>query len=125
MTNKGEVEVSGRELDVAVAERLMNWQRVPQQSALTDYMYRTPDHVGLMWPSSVPRYSSDIAAAMQVVEKMRERKFGWTFCTATYGWWAHCFPLPDSGYEGVKIADESLCVAICSAALQAVGEEEK
>src|ERR1051325_8086807 len=56
--------VAGRELDALVAERVMGYQRLPEWGA-----WRT-QRIPIVY--SVPPYSSDLAAAMQVLEKMRE-----------------------------------------------------
>src|SRR5690606_19328389 len=60
-----------RELDAAVAERVMGWLGRPKRFAGTPIML-APVGEGKFTPTPVPAYSADIAAAWQVVERMRE-----------------------------------------------------
>jgi hypothetical protein len=130
-------ELSGRELDAAVAEQVMGFTRAPEPPHRTDnraisgvlyYLPETP------WDRNqqnvVPYFSSDVAAAMQVVEKMREQ--GWTFELTGIAINAPCvvgnpdkqwlatfdddarFPHPFGSYSSAS------ALAICLAALKAI-----
>jgi hypothetical protein len=67
-------ELSGAELDRAIAERVMGWEPVEGMTALAPFAYKRPDgHI--VHPYSVPKYSESIEAAMRVIEKMHERRF--------------------------------------------------
>lgn len=111
----------GRELDAAVAENIMDWVRVPIKSILTDFQYRTPSQIGLMWPSSVPRYSTDIAAAFQVVEKSRRWSMHFRR-SRSESMWTVLFVRCDTAHE---VQSVSLPEAICRAALSAVEKENQ
>ena len=62
-------EMTDRELDALVAERVMGWEH------RNGHWWQTKGgHASnTVTFAEVPRYSTDIAAAMLVVEKMRER----------------------------------------------------
>jgi hypothetical protein len=75
-------------------------------------------HVGPIkhWPD----YSTDISAAMEVIEKMRERGFRWEARTPKgTGWQIRCFPTNVRG-RGNQVFRGLLPRAICEAALKAV-----
>jgi hypothetical protein len=91
---------SGRELDAEVAERVMGFRRE------TNGTYRhpnTPFSAYTLIPPhrerDLPAYSESVEAAVQAVEKMRERGYGWTISTHKDGWFVRCFELPDEGLE--------------------------
>jgi len=104
-----ERQLTGRKLDAAVAERVMAWQS-SRVEGIVRYENLDP-----------PRYPTDIAAAMEVVEKMRERfavdiesrdsPKGWTVT-----FWA------DGDIQGESRREE-LPDAICLAALEAIEAE--
>ncbi len=115
--------IAGKEMDALVAEKVMGW---PTTGMAAGASYRE---------ANMPAYSTDIAAAWQVVEKLRT--IGWFIelnddrpPTGKQRWncWFH-WPYgpvlpeewpsgePDAGVAGV--APE----AICLAALAAVGAE--
>ena len=125
-----------RELNVAVAERVMG---------RCFHVWGTPNN-GLLWTCTKcgitegaaggplnPRYSDEIAAAWQVVEKMREQ--GWWAVVRFYDpdtdenpahrWDAHFGRYEDVGsVVRIRFADTAP-EAICLAALAAVGAEAK
>lgn len=62
--------VEGRELDAAVAEHVMGWRDIKVRmfpGALCTLGGNPP---GKSWPDMVPDYSTDIAAAWRVVERL-------------------------------------------------------
>lgn len=73
-----QILMAGRELDALVAEKVMGWTNV-QANAFTPYGQDAcgtpPDGIKPMWNSgrsAIPRYSTDIAAAWQVWETLRQ-----------------------------------------------------
>ena len=123
----------GRELDALVAEKVMGWK---------PYMFPNPIH-GFGQPSEllmdaesaieldlIPRYSTDIAAAWKVVEKVKlniitryQDKWLCTNVGSDFQFWCE-YP---NRYENLN--DDSYCElgdtaphAICLAALRAVGK---
>lgn len=111
-TETPEKRVAGRELDAEIATRVMGEAR-RQRAAIVGYPPRE------MWwkidgelMEHPPEYSSNIAAAFQVVEKMRERCCDFTLECAGLAWYADF--VVGSG-EG-----DSPALAICNAALDAV-----
>ena len=60
---------AGREMDALVAEKVMGWSRGTYHSDGVDYL-RDPEGTSHL---NVPQYSTDIAAAWQVVEKIRTK----------------------------------------------------
>lgn len=128
-----EVGVSERELDAAVAERVMGWHVESVNYPHTDeYFDNWVDADGVGHYSvnkSADQWlpSEFIQHAMQVVEKMRKR--GWKVIlsnsTLNETWEAAMFHNSE-GVTWQRVAAEGpLPEAICLAALQAVGEEEK
>lgn len=71
-----------------------------------------------------PAYSTEIKLAVETVEKMRERGFGWTICTHKDGWFVRCFELPDEGlqWRHSTVVSPTLPQAICKSALAALSE---
>lgn len=151
-------ELSGKDLDAAVAERVMGWiwlSRAGQGSAWLfppdskdvdtgeQGMFGEPIIERSYWPhfngaivgpfieydgksqkneSYVPHYSESIEAAMQVVEKLRDKKND-RYCEMTNidGPWEAMF------WQGAtplgKRQSDSLPEAICRAALAAIGSK--
>lgn len=66
---------AGRELDAAVAERVMGWTRTHETHRLHGRTYLRGAAPATGRLQAVPAYSTDIAAAWLVVEKLREH--GW------------------------------------------------
>ena len=116
-----------RELNISIAERVMNWQRWAGEddwngpnvtSFFPDEQWLTVYELGAEEPTQYFQPSTDIADAMQIVEKMREsgwdveigsqREGGWgcTFSTVRRGDFLNC--------------NHTLPLAICRAALEAV-----
>lgn len=114
-------QLSGRDLDAAVAERVFSWERMPNATALAPYAYKRPDgHV--VHPYSAPNYSESIETAMQVVDKMRAQ--GWSFaCTLYEGKLPYASFCKGTAASSRNAEAESLPEAICRAALKAVKSE--
>lgn len=95
---------AGRELDSLIHEKVFGQD--PRQEP-----YQRPD--GAMVYPFVPEYSTDIAAAWQVVEKLTEGEFHLSRC---YGGGWEC----ELGAPYISFG-ETAPLAICLAALEAVG----
>lgn len=117
---------AGRELDAEVAECVMGWTRHPAKMHPTDnrtingVLYCPPDYptTVLGGLNCVPYYSTDIAAAMEVVEKMRVLKLGVCIDDAS-------LPNPwfvdfDDGKKRGTATAPTLPEAICRAALATI-----
>ncbi len=114
---------AGRELDALVCELVMGWRREPQWGLTTMGKPNKPSPEGTCSVTSevVPHYSTDIAAAWEVVEKLCELD---EFCLITYfgsggkvdGW--VCELMSDYKHDRMKALTAPL--AICRAALKAV-----
>ena len=116
--------VAGRALDAMVAEKVMGWQFVP--ASKPEGHPRWTD--GEDWfcaektcisGGSPPAYSTDIAAAWQVVEELHRRfpdltiEVGWSHETRQW----FCQDYDEMNFGG---AGSSAPLAICLAALRAV-----
>lgn len=121
-----------RELDTLVAAQIFGWTDIRMQ----DFKYTEPLLIGMVpegYRAPVPSYSTDIAAAWLVVERLRDM---WTTATEGVDGLDNTFPRPfDDGAFFDKLhrhADRRwpwafLYVtpeALCRAALAAVHTEE-
>lgn len=114
---------AGREMDALIFEHVFGAEKgtfpvyAPMKSELGDYMVRP-----------IQEYSSDISAAFEVVDKMRQNKFQYTLrgyfmgveqriATFDNQDWADANPL-------YKARGDTAALAICRAALVAVSQQE-
>ena len=67
----------------------------------------------------LPLFSKSIEAAMQIVEKMRERGFAWAAYSNGKGWKIQCY-LRDVRGRGQKFSGGLLPELLCRAALSAL-----
>lgn len=95
-----------RELDALVAEKVMGVQTTQHEGRL------------ILFPGSmdIPHYSTDIAAAWEVVEKLGGESVVLTYGEDT-GWWECSFLIGGIRSTGMS---KSAPEAICAAALEAV-----
>jgi hypothetical protein len=138
MTKDEIMKLEGRELDAAIAERLFGWKwlevessagglvRIFRHPELFVYGAWGPKEEPINYYDTLPHYSTDIAAAWLVVEKMQEKR---NCLSLTYGifsgdfvfeWKAEFRMVPK---DGIAWADTAP-LAICRAALLAVMESE-
>lgn len=123
---------AGRELDALVAEKVMGWcwieNDVGQESLqppIEEYAYLSRNHP-VFWADDkgyteiMPKYSTNIADAWQVVEKLRETHWiqvevgTLNICDiGEYG----------KGCSTIQEVADTIPLAICLAALKAVGVE--
>jgi hypothetical protein len=120
-----------RELDAEIAEKLFGWTDIAWMDNVHGVRGVAP-RAFLGTAQIVPRYSSDIAAAFLVVEKMRERRvlinLGQLFNEVSDMWgsgtcWlanAHVYG-SDSQVDHFQAVADTAPLAICLAALQALG----
>jgi len=116
MTPSPDTLQSNRELDAAIAEQVFGWVGAlkcnPEMGLMPDY--RTMDEI--------PHYSSDPAAMMQVVEKMRERG------SVTVSWgdsFVHCVWYDRNLNALGSVYEPTAPLAVCRCALAAVAQEVK
>lgn len=121
--------IEDRELDMWIAVKVMGWTQV-DPNAYTPYgrdiCGTPPEGIKAMWNtgrSAVPRYSSDIKEAWLVIDYMRERgdfhlgnRFGLNDFFAEFG---KCSQYPSEN----RCYGKTMPIAICLAALKAVGVE--
>lgn len=117
----------GRELDALVAQHVMKCKvsKILDYGVQGDYRYRcdcngpspigNPPHAGYSFDNDILEYSSDIAAAWQVVEKL-----GLAVAPDDEGGWVSA---PGSYYldTAKAVNAPTATVAICLAALKVVG----
>ena len=120
--------VAGRELDALVAEKVMGWERIVMKDKPGAVSWPHPpkgfDVNHNRW-SIIPHYSTDIAAAWEVVEKLAP-EFEWILENDVKdgGWSAIIYK-----WEGTSVVSspigrsdaDTAPHAICLAALAAVG----
>lgn len=131
---------AGRELDILIAEKVMGWTREPINPLsiepdrrgwlnVNGYYFSHPDATTYE-NEKLPKYSTNIAAAWEVVEKIKMEKCminineDATFSSVQI---ERFHPLPTGGTWSciVESSDgESAPHAICLAALKAVGYDE-
>lgn len=128
-------QLSGRDLDLAVAERVMGWRLLDRQAMGWNPNGRDVWATGNLENPTYQRFmpSESIEAAMLVVEKMRER--GWRVglsCSEAAEWaqWLTEFIKVERADAGayknqLYLAEaKSLPEAICRAALSAMEEKK-
>jgi hypothetical protein len=131
--------LAGRELDAAVAERVMGWTRWEKavhptdNRTIGDVLYCPPDmHMDFGGALNyVPHYSTDTAAAMKLIEKMRQS--GEWCCIDlhadfNYVWkvsFTRAEPYNEDHVVTAFAVEDSLPLAISRAALAAIEGKEK
>jgi hypothetical protein len=123
---------AGRELDALVAEQVMGWKRETYSfNNWRDGKVESMELSGLMGPDGLrevdqfPFYSTDIAAAWEVVEKLEEEniarleltRLGWDWQKT---WRVSFFTTAVS--EGAIVEGDIVPLTICRAALLALEE---
>lgn len=130
MTNRE--ELTNREIDALVAEKIMGWTREPDKT--TDWQ-ETPWYEDCIWTTPCgqlskiypPNYSTSIEAAWEVVEKLISDGYTWDL-NSHVEWRVRVANYRDGQTRGVFETHEigiTLPRAICLAALKAVGEEQE
>ncbi len=114
---------AGRELDALIAEKVMGWRFVggfTTEPEMNSDRWATDPNGCEKYYSDVPHYSTDIAAAMEVVSvvasKTETKEFRLALLNgewrAEFGMWDHSF-----------VRAQTAALAICHAALQVLEHE--
>lgn len=110
--------MSNRELDVVIAEKVMGWKQDKDTWWSTDQ--------GVMYDDEMPPFSTDISAAWEVVRHLENGRFpmrweikqdGYDDGSIEVRFWSG----PRMNYEIHHAIEETAPLAICKAALKAVG----
>jgi len=125
MTTNIDTLPAGRELDALVAERVMGWSNISRGADGDDaygWNASLSGHVPPHGRIQIPKYSTNIAAAWEVVEKRLSTDGHFAFWPSVAGF--------SVAYHGIRTWDsepvwevwaETAPLAICRAALRAVG----
>lgn len=124
---------AGRALDALVAENVMGWvmARRTDDGTWADWgsaPNKPPKENSLAWMCAVPHYSTDITAAWTVIERLIAQKL-WTQFTlieheGQWKVWDYHFGPEEDKYQDYLAAAPTAPLAICLAALQAVGTQQ-
>lgn len=127
----GQSGLVGKELDAAIAERVMGFDEVEHIGDLLYYHNAEMDRLsetGGRWRSPVPMYHSDIAAAMEVESKIAERGLHREYAKAL----AKSCPLWSKGSDMLQLywelahaTPEQRCRAALAAVVHNQNEEGK
>ena len=115
---------AGRELDAEIAEKVMGC-RVVRQSGNSPWLVETP--AGIWGRVEQVPYSTDIAAAWQVVEKYRVLDHHFNvgvnmgFDGKAHGYWAICANGPTAHADTAPLA---ICLAALAAVADPSGDEK-
>lgn len=124
-----DTELDLRKLDAEIAEKVMGWKHGDNHTYC--------DRPFVSCPVCLTRFSTDIAAAMNVVEKMVAQGYDWQ-CKSLFGQTysvtfsdgRECDPqISEAGatytgeYKRYEETETTLPLAICRAALQAINRE--
>lgn len=114
-------EQAGRELDALVAEKVMGWTHIPVGSHPNLRSEAWTNDNGASAVFTLPFYSQDIAAAWEVVEQLKT--LGWTCFLDNDDGQHDCefARMGDQPFNAIQERGETAPLAICRAALNAVG----
>jgi hypothetical protein len=130
-------ELTDRELDLAIAEKVMGWEwrqfqprysnewrRVLFESHIVnpDFPQWTGEEMEITVSSMIPGYSTNLLAAFDVVENLRGKGFGFLIGTRAGGWIVRIVIELDMQELEYKGNADTLPRAICLAALKSVEE---
>lgn len=113
---------AGRELDRLVAEQIMGWRYYASGYGLAAQRPYWVTPQGPFSAENLPRFSADVAAAWQVVERLRGDGWDWRIAngsdrpTGAAGWQVSVLRVRPQQLEGSAFA-ENVALAICRAAL--------
>jgi hypothetical protein len=116
----GDKELSGVNLNFAIAERVMGWTRGRRYgNGNGEWIVPGRDDKAPLYWSQTPRFSECIEAAMQVIEKMRESEL-FIVMMNLEGWNVHFVTVNAQRNRTLQFHSDSLPEAICRAALAAI-----
>ena len=108
---------AGRELDALVAEQILGWER--EERRKSSYLpwphWVAPNGTAFI---ELPRFSEDVGEAWEVVEKLKMR------CGYSHGRGDPFAMLECEKSDTLVVYADTVPLAICRAALKAVGIEE-
>jgi len=112
---------AGRELDALIAEKVMD-EKIGSghRSMIVHGPFEECDCISHDEAGVLPRYSTQIADAWLVVEKMRERSFRWVINSENHNWDIY---LEDRRMGRGEGHTTTAPLAICLAALNAMEEK--
>ena len=108
--------MTNRQIDALVAEKVMGWVESTHKDSM-GYLAPPDNPEGFYTDYDIPNYSTDISAAWEVMEKMKEIYEPDIMYLKLYNKWR-----ADFGYDAT-ILNETAPMAICLAALKAKGIE--
>ena len=110
---------AGREMDDLIARKVFGWQKL-EFPAVPSYQKPGKNKITLAL-YELPRYSTDIAAAWEVVEEMQRRNF-WALINLYSSYCRVIFTLASAFLEPFEVRAEpnEIPLSICRAALLAV-----
>lgn len=111
---------AGRELDAEIAEKVMGLIVSKNRKYCSSQANKNGGLAGIIL-ESVPDYSTSIADAFSVVEKMKAD--GWRFCLGVVAEGSAAVFTKDDKFDGMADYHTTTPLAIVSAALKAVGEK--
>jgi hypothetical protein len=117
-----------RELDQAVAEKVMGWTweltkfNGDRRILVADRSWGDRSWVGMDVLEYVPHYSTDIAAAWLVAEKLEQTVAAWSIGKTVGVEGYTCMWFKQFGHPWDEVVAPTASEAICLAALKAVGE---
>lgn len=118
---------AGRELDALIAEKVMGWKRGPKRQYIEGENWLLPDGASPHYREGavgglkaiIPSFSTDIAAAFEVFEKLAEQFADVGVHALSRGFWeAEIYD--ESKAEWIRASARTAPLAICLAALKAV-----
>lgn len=122
---------AGRELDALVAEKVMGWRKVARVEAWDHGPDQKTGGPQVNWfggPPDFPEwnngqpvrcYSTDIAEAWLVVEKLRPGKFVWIKDCGSFGWRVEILSSNSTDVQvDFAVVADTATLAICRAALK-------
>jgi hypothetical protein len=110
-------------LDALIAEKVMGWGTLKKNG--NTYLVNHQGVPGIILEHQLPPYSTDIAAAWEVVKRVNgvsKTNFYVSYSEYSGEWWAQ-FQCRKETWFAKEVSDHSVPHAICLAALRAVGHD--
>lgn len=117
-------ELSAKERNELVATKVVGWTR-GEHLGLKRMVWRYPEGQvidGFDWQNEVPRFSEEIAAAWEVVEKLRRERMNISVVSDEDGGW-NVEMWDYNNRQSKEVFADTAPEAICLAALRACGVE--
>lgn len=114
---------AGHELDALIAEKVMGWSNVRRDANGGTAMGHAP--WAPEWGNYVDSYSTNMAAAWEVVEKMEKRGWDGMVRVVSDGYVARFESLHGESFASVDPREGTAALAICRAALAAIITDDR